>query len=303
MNSNNLAGIIVPVITPVDAEDQVDVVAYRTLLRRLIKAGVQGLFVGGTTGEGPLLDFPAWERMSTIAFEECHGKIHLMGGTMDTSTRRIIRRIKILAQIGYRNFVVAPTFYITAKLPSEHLRLFGECKEHSEGMNMIAYNIPSCTGSMISSEVMIEMVRRGWISYCKDSSEDMDNLRRLVSEAGPLGLRVFVGTELKASEALLGGAAGIVPSSANYEPGTFLSAYNARGNKEELMRLQKRITALMNNLLLAPRVWLAGIKYAVSTTGIGSGRPVSPLEPLSVEERRRMDIFLQATPPSESTGY
>lgn len=283
-------------ITPVDDEDQVDEVAFRTLLQRMIKTGVQGVFVGGTTGEGPLLLFQEWERMATIAFEECHGKIHLMGGAMDTSTRRIIQRIKILSQIGYTNFVVAPSFYITVKLPSEHLRLYGECKEHAEGMNMIAYNIPSCTGSMIQSETMVEMARRGWIRYCKDSSEDMDNVRRLVSEGGPLGLRVFVGTEMKAAEALLSGATGIVPSSANYEPSTFLSAYNARGNKEELMRHQKRMTSLMDNLLLAPRAWLAGIKYAVSTLGIGSGRPMSPLEPLSVEERRRMDIFLQSTP-------
>src|ERR1039457_2295722 len=165
MNSNELAGIIVPIITPVDGQDRVDESAYRTLLRRLIKAGVHGVFAGGSAGEGPLLVFQEWERMATIAFEECNGKIHLLGGTMDTSTWRVIERIKILAQIGYQNFVVAPTFYIGAKLPSEHLRLFGECKEQSEGMNMIAYNIPSCTGSIIPTEVMAEMTQRGWISY------------------------------------------------------------------------------------------------------------------------------------------
>ena len=303
MDSSEISGIVVPTITPVNNEDQVDEFAFRALLQRLIKSGVQGVFVGGTTGEGPLLTFSDWERMAVIAFEECNGKIHLMCGTMDTSTRRIVRRIKILAQIGYNNFVVAPSFYINARLSSEHLRLFGECKEQSEGMNMIAYNIPSCTGSMIQSDVMLEMVRRGWVTCCKDSSEDRDHVRRLVSEGGPLGLRVLVGTELRAAEVLLGGAAGIVPSSANYEPSTFVSAYNARAHRAELMRLQIRITALMNNLLLAPREWLAGIKYAVSTLGTGSGRPVSPLEPLSVEERRAIDVFLQSAPAPEGSTH
>jgi 4-hydroxy-tetrahydrodipicolinate synthase len=205
MISTEFAGIIVPVITPVDNEDRVDEAAYRALLRRLVKAGVQGVFAGGSAGEGPLLTFQEWERMATIAFDECYGKINLLGGTMDTSTRRIIGRIKVLAQIGYKNFVVAPTFYVGAKLPSEFLRQFGECKEHSEGMNMIAYNIPSCTGSMIPSDVMVEMVRRGWISYVKDSSEDMYYFRRLLLEAGPMGLRVFLGTERKAAEAAGGG--------------------------------------------------------------------------------------------------
>jgi len=302
MNSTELAGIIVPVITPVDDQDRVDEAAFRKQLRRLIKAGVHGVFVGGSAGEGPLLTFQEWERLVTIGFEECHGKIHLLGGTMDTSARRIIGRIKFLAQIGYQNFVVAPTFYITANLPSEHLRLFGECKEHGAGMNMIAYNIPSTTGSMIQCEVLVEMVRRGWISYCKDSSEDMDYFHRLVSEAVPLGLRVFLGTERKAFEALQSGAVGLVPTCANFEPSTFLSAYAARGNKEELARLQIRITELVENLLLAPRLWLAGMKYAVSTLGIGSGRPVSPFEPLNDEERQRIDTFLKATPAAASTG-
>ena len=93
-----------------------------------------------------------------------------------------------------------------------------------------------------------------------------------------------------------------VPVNANFEPSTFLAAYAARGNKEELTRLQKRITALVVNLLQTPRNWLAGIKYAVSTTGIGSGRPVSPLEPLSAEEKRVMDAFLHATPPAARAG-
>jgi 4-hydroxy-tetrahydrodipicolinate synthase len=240
--------------------------------------------------------------MATIAFEECHGKIHLLGGTMDTSTRRIMGRIKVLAKIGYENFVVAPTFYTGAKLPSEFLRLFGECKDHSAGMNMIAYNIPSCTGSIIPIEVMVEMVRRGWITYVKDSSEDMDYFRRLLLEAGPMGLRVFLGTERKAAEALFAGAVGIVPTCANYQPGIFLAAYAARGNKEELARLQPPITALVNNLLLAPRVWLAGMKYAVSTLGIGSGRVVSPLEPTNEEERRRIDTFLGTISPEFGTS-
>jgi 4-hydroxy-tetrahydrodipicolinate synthase len=291
-----MAGIIVPVITPIDYEDRVDETAYRAQLRRLIKAGVHGVFAGGSAGEGPLLTFKEWERMATIAFEECHGKVHLLGGTMDTSTRRIIERIKVLAQIGYENFVVAPTFYVGGKLPSEHLRQFGECKEHCEGMNMIAYNIPSCTGSTISIEVMVEIVRRGWITNCKDSSEDMDYFRKLLLQAGPMGLRVFLGTERKAAEALLAGAVGLVPTCANYEPRPLLAAYEARADKDELGRLQVIITSLVNNLLLAPRLWLAGIKYAVSTLGVGTGRVVAPLEPLSVEEKEQLDAFLKSNP-------
>jgi 4-hydroxy-tetrahydrodipicolinate synthase len=96
LRNNRIAGVIVPVITPVDEQDHVDEDAYRGLLRFLMGSGVHGIFVGGTAGEGPLLTLDEWERMAVIAFEECHGKVHLLGGTLDTSTRRVIEKAKIL---------------------------------------------------------------------------------------------------------------------------------------------------------------------------------------------------------------
>ena len=50
MNSTEMSGIIVPVITPVDDQDQVDAAAFRSQLRRLIKARIHGVFVGGSGG-------------------------------------------------------------------------------------------------------------------------------------------------------------------------------------------------------------------------------------------------------------
>jgi 4-hydroxy-tetrahydrodipicolinate synthase len=284
----------VPVITPVDHEDRVDEAAYRRQLRRLIKAGVHGIFAGGSAGEGPLLVQKEWERMVAIAFEECHGKTHLLGGAMETSTRRILERVKILAQIGYDKFVVSPTYYVGSKLAGEHLRLFGACKEQSEGMELIVYNIPSCTGSTIRVDTICEMARQGWIRYCKESSEDMDYFRDLVAKGGPLGLRVLMGSERRAAEGLLLGAWGIVPVCANYEPSTYIAAYESRQDSPKLMAAQERINALVQNLALGPRMWLAGVKYAVSKTQGGSGRPVSPLEPLDESEQRRIDAFLSA---------
>jgi 4-hydroxy-tetrahydrodipicolinate synthase len=292
---NQIEGVVVPVVTPVDSQDRVDEQAYRGLLRHLIEAGVHGIFVGGSAGEGPLLAFAEWERMSTIAFEECSGKVHLLGGAIDTSTRRVIERAKVLAAIGYKTFVVLPTFYLKLTAPTEHLRLFGECKEALGDLNMVVYNLPSVAGSVISVEVMCEMAQRGWINCCKDSSGDMGYFARLQSEAGPLGLDVLVGSEMHAVEALQKGARGIVPVSANFEPRTFVAAYEARGNAEEMKEHAKRIPELVNNVLLKPRLWVSGAKYAVGKLGFGSGKPVSPGEPLSAEEKRDIEEFFAHT--------
>jgi len=294
MIADELSGVVVPIITPLDDEDRVDEQSLRKVLRYLIEAGVHGIFTGGSAGEGPLLVTREWERMVQIVFEEGHGRVHLLAGAMDTSTTRVLEKVRILAQIGYGAFVVTPTFYVALKSPDEHLRHFGTCKENSCGIEMIAYNIPQSTGSMIPLATMLEMAERGWIRYCKESSEQPDYFNALISRAADCGLRVFQGAESIAIHSLLLGACGLVPCCANVDPKTFIDAYNAvpHAKADELCGFQQRITALRTNLVQAGDCWLAGIKYAMASRGMCSGRMISPLQPLNNGQKARIDAFL-----------
>jgi len=49
---------------------------------------------------------------------------------------------------------------------------------------------------------------------------------------------------------------------------------------------------LRRRLPLAGPNWTAGIKYALSTLGMGTGKPVSPLEPLTTAQMQTLDAFL-----------
>jgi 4-hydroxy-tetrahydrodipicolinate synthase len=297
MEPKELQGVIVPMITPVDDEDRVDEVSFRRVIRRLIDSGVHALFVGGSAGEGPLLVAREWQRMVEIAFDEVHGALPLLGGAMDTSTRRVKDKIAALARFGFKYFVVTPSYYYTLQTPAEHLRLFSECANAGQGMKMIVYNIPSCTSSQIPIEVITELARRGLAEYCKESSADITYFRRLMAEAAPLGLKVFMGEEPNIAEALLNGASGIVPVCANLEPRTFIRAVEAgrKQDRAELARLQERILVVREHLPRLAPCWIAGVKYAVAAIGIGSGKPVSPLQPLTEAQKQKLDAFVRAS--------
>ena len=296
--AHELKGVIVPIITPVDNEDRVDEPAFRKAIRFVIDAGVHGIFAGGSAGEGPLLVPREWERMVQIAIEESKGRVDLLGGAIDTSTARVIDKIRTLLRVGYVNIVVAPTYYLTVKTPEEHLRLFGAAKEACGDRELIAYNIPSCTGSEIAVDTFREMGKRGWIHYCKESSGNLPYFKSLVAAGKEVGLKAFMGDENGIAEGLLNGAVGIVPVCANYEPKTFLKAYDAgfRGNAAELARHQERVLYVRERLCLGGVSWVAGVKYAVASLGIGSGKPVAPLEPAGPEQRRSIDD-IKRNPP------
>jgi 4-hydroxy-tetrahydrodipicolinate synthase len=291
-----LTGVIPPILTPTDARDRVDEPALRRSVRRLIEAGVHGLFVGGTAGEGPLLAEREWIRLTEVVRDEAAGRLPVLGGVQDVSTRKVVDKVVRLREIGYTHFVVTPTFYIPCRTATEQLRLFAACREAAGDMEMIGYNIPQATGSQVAVETFCEAARRGWMRCCKESSGDLTFLRQLVIEGGAAGLRVLMGDERTAAEGLLAGAVGLVNLCVNVEPATYLRLYEAalRRDMAELTRLQQRVNRIVETVVLTGPCFVAGPKYVLSRLGIGNGTPVSPLEPVSEEQARRIDRFLAA---------
>jgi 4-hydroxy-tetrahydrodipicolinate synthase len=295
MSKDGLRGVIVPSITPTDGNENVDEAAFRKVLRRLVKAGVHVIFVGGSAGEGPLLPDSQWRRMAEIAFDEVGGKLPLLGGAIDTSTRRVCDKIKTLKQIGYQYYVVTPTYYVAGKNASEHMRLYGAAKEAGGDMEMVAYNIPQCVSSVLAVDTACELAKRGWVRYCKESSGDVPYLKELIARGREVGLNVFGGDEFASGEAMLAGAVGIVPVCANVDPALFIRLFEvgSRRNAAELAPVMEEMLPVRETLVLSGPCWLAGIKYALSALGIGSGLPVSPLEPCDAPRMARIKAMLE----------
>jgi dihydrodipicolinate synthase/N-acetylneuraminate lyase len=67
---------------------------------------------------------------------------------------------------------------------------------------MIAYNIPSCTGSKLSINVLCDLAHRGWIHCCKESSGVADYYTELIQKGKDAGLSVLMGDEISMLSAL-----------------------------------------------------------------------------------------------------
>jgi dihydrodipicolinate synthase/N-acetylneuraminate lyase len=118
----------------------------------------------------------------------------------------------------------------------------------------------------------------------------------LISATATFGRKVFMGDEASIAAGLQAGATGIVPVCANVESQPFVQAYQAALHQdwEAVAGAQERIMLVREHLPLAGPNWIAGIKYALSTLGIGTGKPVSPLEPLTPAQMKTLDEFLVA---------
>ena len=89
----DIYGIAPPVITPFDSNEELDEAALRRDVRFLIeKAGVHGLAVGGSTGEGHTLSTQELRTSVAAAIEEAHGRVPIIAGIIADSTRQAIER-------------------------------------------------------------------------------------------------------------------------------------------------------------------------------------------------------------------
>ncbi len=277
-NDSKLGGIIPPILTPTDEHDNVDEPALRGFVDWLIDAGVNGLFVGGSAGEGPLLVERQWTRLAQIVFDQTRGRVPLMMGVQDTSTRKVLDKIHRAREIGYRYCVATPTFYNPCASRGEQLRLFGACYEAAGPMELVAYNIPQLTISAVEVDTFCELARRGWIRYCKESSGNIEFVRQLIARGADVGLEVLMGDEMNAAAGLLAGARGLVNLCINVEPSTYLKLFAAvqRQDLDEAQRMQARICELVSKVALVTPSFVAGPKYLMGRRGFGIGPPAFP---------------------------
>ena len=222
-----------------------------------------------------------------LTLEFTGSRIPLLAGVQDTSTPRVSEKIKAVSKMGYKNCVVTPAVYIPSKTASEHLRHFGACVEAAD-IEIIPYNIPQLTQSVIAVETVCDMAKRGWIHHIKDSEGNLESLKAMVKGASEYGLGVLCGNDPISGEALLAGASGLVSGTANIVPEMFLNLYTQAkaGKREKVQQQLASIVEVMNKVVLSGPAWLPPLKVC---RGAPERRRVGDSNPADCGYFRRTD--------------
>ena len=148
-------GIIPPVISPVDKDENIDVKGYKALLDYCIKGGLHGIFVAGTNGETMALTQRERNRIIEVTLEHIDGRVPVIAGAMDSSTRRVIENIREIERMGGECAAVTPIFYDRHTSQEETVRHFEKILEKTS-LELIIYNIPAFTGIKLNADTVIK---------------------------------------------------------------------------------------------------------------------------------------------------
>jgi 4-hydroxy-tetrahydrodipicolinate synthase len=285
-----IRGIIPPVATPMQVNEDLDLPRFRWFLDHLIDQGVHGLFVLGTNSEFYALDEQEKQVIVATAVEHVRKRVPVFAGTGAETTREAVRLTKLAEHEGADGVSVITPYFIspTQQEIYDHYRRVAE----ATSLPVILYNNPSmCGGLKIDVETVARLAQVPNILGIKDSSGDLQNTNEYVRVV-PLRFSVMQGRDTLIYPSLLFGAQGAVPASANIAAAQAVEIFEAfqRGDHASAKAAQLRLNPIRLSLILGTAP--GGVKAAMDLLGMSLGPSRSPIAPLSTEKKEKMRAAL-----------
>lgn len=292
-----LRGIIPPLVTPLLDHDTLDVAGLERLVEHLLEGGVHGLFILGTTGEGPSLGYRLRKELIERTCRQVNGRVPVLVGITDTACAESVRMATVAAQAGAAAVVLAPPYYFS---PSQaELLTYLEHLAPQLPLPLFLYNQPGHTKVPFEIDTVRRAAELPGVVGIKDSSTSMIYFHRLVSlfQNRP-DFTLLVGPEELLAEAVLLGGHGGVSGGANLHPRLYVQLYEAARSRDldRMAALHRQVIRLSSGIypLGGPGAGvIKGLKCALSLLGICDDCPAEPFQRFSPPERTRIEQELR----------
>jgi dihydrodipicolinate synthase/N-acetylneuraminate lyase len=275
-----LRGIITPLVTPL-VRGALDRGGLERLIEHVIIGRVNGIFVLGTTGEGPSLSYSLREEMIRQTCKLTNGRVPVLVSVTDTVLVESERVAEIAANAGAAAAVLAPPYYF--QYSQSDLARYVELAAFRLALPIFLYNIPQMTKVAFEVETVARAARIPGVLGLKDSSHDLAYLTQVVKavEAYP-EFSVLTGPEEILLDAMRAGSHGGVCGGSNLSPALFHDLYTAasEGKWEEATRHQATVLSYSKALYNTgfPGIsYLRGLKCALELTGLCRAEFAPPL--------------------------
>lgn len=293
MNQKSIRGVVPPLVTPLLGQNQLDVEGLERLVEHILGAGAHGLFMMGTTGEGPSLSPRLRREVVEVACRAANERAPVIVGITDTNWESALELAQFAHQQGAAAAVAAPPPYFPLA-QNEVLSYFNELAE-ALPLPLVLYNMPAMTKVHIDLETVRRLSEHPNIIGIKDSSGNMDFFLRLVrlAQSERPDWTVMIGSETLLPEAIAAGGDGSVCGGANFAPALFVALYHAArdNNRERVRQLQAQVIELgeqVYTLDQTPMAGVKGIKSALHVMGICEATMASPLRDLCVADSQQL---------------
>lgn len=175
-----LHGIFPPITTPFYPDGNVYFKKLEANVERYSKTPVAGIVVLGSTGEAIMLsDEERREVLKTARAASANHKV-LVAGTGLESAVETLKLTEYSAGLGYDVAMVRTPHYYKGQMKPANMLAFYRTVADRSPLPVIIYNFPQATGYDVPAEVVIELADHPNLIGIKESSGDVEKVRKMV---------------------------------------------------------------------------------------------------------------------------
>lgn len=272
-------GIVPPATTPFDAQGRVDLQKLQADLRYLVAdAGVHGLAVCGSTGEGQALTTDETVQITGAALEVAAGRAPVITGIIADSTAAVIERGRAVAGLGVAALQVTPVHYLFRPDDDAMERYYAEICQ-ATGLPVIIYNV--VPWAYLSPALLTRIITRvDGVIGVKQSAGDMKLLADLLLMLDNDGVIMSAVDALLYPSFTLG-AHGAIAAILTATPKLCVALWDAvaAGRHSHALDLHGKLLRIWNAIYADNLP--ANVKYAMELQGRSAGLPRAPMPPAS----------------------
>ncbi len=175
-----LSGIFPPITTPFYPDGNVYFKKLESNVERYSRTPVAGIVVLGSTGEAIMLSDQERRDVLKAAREAAAPNKVLIAGTGIESAIETLRLTEYAAELGYDVAMVRTPHYYKKQMQTANLLAFYRTVADRSPLPVIIYNFPQATGYDIPAEVVIELAGHPNLIGIKESSGDVEKVRKMV---------------------------------------------------------------------------------------------------------------------------
>ena len=290
MASFEWKGVFPALLTPFDANDQLDLNMYEINLKAQVDAGVSGIIIGGSLGEASTITLEEKESLVKFSVKYLAGKLPVIMNIAEGSTKEAVRQAKLAKEWGASGLMLLPP--MRYKSDDKETVTFFKTVATSMDLPVMIYNNPVDYKIEVTLDMFAALAEIPNINALKGSTRDVTNVTRLKNRFNDR-FAILCGVDTLTVEELALGADGLVAGLVDAFPKETVVMYNLvkAGKLDDAIKIYRWFMPLLE-LDIHPKL-VQYIKLAATQTGIGSEYVRAPRLPLEGDERDRVLKIIQ----------
>ncbi len=281
--------LITAMVTPLDADGNVDYDQAKRLANALLDSGSDGVVVSGTTGGSPTLSIEEKLRLFAEVKESVGDRGAVVAGTGNYNTAESIELSQEAEKQGVDGLLLVVPYY--NKPPQEGLYQHFKAIAEKTNLSCILYNVTSRTSLNMSHETTVRLSEIENIVGIKEAGSDMDQIARIIDDSRQDFL-VWSGNDNETFYIMGMGGYGVV-SVASHLIGSqikHMMGLLLEGDVEQAAAEHRRMLPIFKTLFIESNP--IPVMYGLNQAGFNVGAPRLPLVPPSDKAAAQIDEIM-----------